>query len=616
MRSYRLLKAIIALCLGLIGSMESVKAQLVQLPINRTSNIEQKSNILHGRIKEDAISLPFWDDFHKGKLDTTLWLGQGAHASRSAAVNAPSLGAVIMDGSNEKGKPYSNSIREQGIGDQLTSRPIYLDSIPDEEKASIYLSFFWEAGGKAELPDETDRLELYFLDSLDQWNKVWEVSGGDLSRDQFSQEIIGLGSIYLHDHFQFRFQNAGRLSGPFDTWLIDYIYLNKNRSEQDTQYLDRALTQPSTHFLGIYGAMPLFEFNQDPNAHAKALTNQFYNLNNRFRAMEYSVEIRDKANKELIIQINDNTPFNPVPLANERRDFSSASPGPFPERAWTDPFDMESSIYLTTGDFFLIDSIAGEDTTYHTHIDFRINDTIRQTIPIRDYFAYDNGQVDYAAGINQRSGMLAVAYELSQPAYINALSINFTNSRQVGTAIDLMVWQDLDDTPLFTKEVTIQPKDSINGFIHYPLDTGIRVQDTFHVGFAQFTNDFVHVGLDISNDSGDKIFYNIAGIWEQNEEVSGSLMLRPHLSLAPPVSGGNGQEEGISAYPNPVIDQLYLEGNINEVKIFDSFGREINTSINSFEKGKIISFAKNHRGVYIVKALVNGQPQTIRILVK
>jgi hypothetical protein len=53
----------------------------------------------------------------------------------------------------------------------------------------------------------------------------------------------------------------------------------------------------------------------------------------------------------------------------------------------------------------------GIPVTY-PEVDFRINDTVRTIVPIRDFLAYDNGSVDYSAGINQRSGMLAVRYEV------------------------------------------------------------------------------------------------------------------------------------------------------------------------------------------------------------
>src|SRR5690606_5944258 len=231
--------------------------------------------------------------------------------------------------------------------------------------------------------------------------------------------------------------------------------------------------------------------------------------------------------------------------------------------------DLETLVYLTTGDGFLIDQISGADTVYSPQVDFRRNDTIRHIMPLRDFMAYDNGSVDYAAGINQRSGMLALKYQLETPAYLKGVSINFTNLSQVGAAVELSVWKDLETPPIYVQEVLIPDKASLDEFSYFALDTNLSVSDTLFIGFTQFTNDFIHVGLDKSNDSGQEIFFNVTGAWEQNKEVQGSLMMRPHLSLVPVVDEVEESVEGtIKAYPNPVTEKLFLEGKIGEVLVF------------------------------------------------
>src|SRR5690606_30224675 len=117
-------------------------------------------------------------------------------------------------------------------------------------------------------------------------------------------------------------------------------------------------------------------------------------------------------------------------------------------------------------------------------------------------------------------------------------------------------------------------------------------------GFTQFTNDFIHVGLDKSNDSGSEIFFNVKGAWEQNQEVMGSLMMRPHFSVSPVVADSTGEETGgIRAYPNPVSEKLFLEGNIGDVHVFDSYERQINMPVEGCENGKILNVTGNDKGV-------------------
>ena len=76
------------------------------------------------------------------------------------------------------------------------------------------------------------------------------------------------------------------------------------------------------------------------------------------------------------------------------------------------------------------------------------------------------------------------------------------------------------------------------------------------------------------------------------------------------------KEREIIAYPNPVTETLYLEGQIGEVLVLDSYGREINLQIDHYEKGKIINFANYDKGVYVVRALAGKKHHSIRILVK
>ncbi|WP_200978446.1 T9SS type A sorting domain-containing protein [Echinicola sp. 20G] len=592
------------------------KAQLIQLPVNHTG-FENKNNTQRARLMADTLALPFWDDFSSSSLDSAKWINQGTNVSLNVGINAPSLGVALLDGVKANGQPYSTDITQSGVTDQLSSQFINLDGLDAIAQQSIYLSFFWQAGGKAELPDASDYLELLFLDSLNNWNQVWVQQGGQ-DIQEFKQEIIQVNGIYLHDHFQFKFQSTGRMAGPFDSWMIDYVYISDDRNSNDLYYQDRALTQLNSNFLGKYAALPLYEFNNLPDTVPQPITNQFFNLNDRFRAMEYSIEVRNKATSAPVMVLNSNTPFNPVPLANERRDFSSAAPGDWNLEEVTEEFEMESWVYLSSGDNYLIEAINGLDTTYHTNVDFRLNDTIKTTIPIKDFYAYDRGTVDYAAGINQRSGMIAIKYNTSAPAFINAISINFTNAAQRGNAVDLMIWSSLEENPLFTKEVIIQEKPSLEAFTKFELDTTISVEGDFYVGFMQFTNEFIQIGLDKSNDTSGEVMYNTSGTWQPNTEVLGSLMIRPHMQTTGPEAPETPSEtDRIKAYPNPATEQrIFLEGEMDLVKMYDAFGREINIDIIPSEKGKIINFTGNHKGVYLIKVWKKNTPQSIRILVE
>ncbi|EPR69193.1 hypothetical protein ADICYQ_1693 [Cyclobacterium qasimii M12-11B] len=587
-------------------------AQFRQLPLPSApvpeKPIENNTNL---KTNEDALQLPFWDDFSSGNYSPLLWEAQGVNASFTIGISPPSLGVVVLDGVDENGQPYSTTRLEQGEGDQLTSKPIDL-SQPTATN-DVYLSFYWQAGGKGERPDDSDALELFFLDSDGSWELVWSQEGkDDLSTDVFVQVMLPVPEKFQFENFQFKFQHSGRLSGPFDTWVLDYIYLNKGRSAADRFPEDRALTQLPGSPFSPYFAIPYFEFDQEKIT--APISNEFNNLNNRFRAIEYTINLKNKATGELLEAPNTETPFNPVPQALERRAFSSSE---LQEEGLVglidEPMDVEVLMYLRAGDTYL-EAGSGEAQTFN--VDFRVNDTSRLVIPFRDYYAYDNGTADYAAGINQRGGMLALSYELSTPSYLSGVSIQFVNAAQRNNAIELMVWDSISNEPLYQEEVLIPADAGLGSFSYYPLDTNILVEDHFFIGFTQFSNDYIYIGLDKSGDTGDNIFYNVLGAWQQNDVVRGNLMMRPHLSLMPVIEASELSAVDLLFYPNPVTERLYIMGEVSDITVFDFQGRLINIPQEVDKDGKILNFTESQKGMYLINMVKNGQPLTRRIIVK
>ncbi|MCH7401876.1 T9SS type A sorting domain-containing protein [Belliella kenyensis] len=597
----------------LFQSTSDLLAQFKQLGIPNPTDQNQLQN---ARVREDIVlNLPFWDDFSTRGIDDTKWINQGASHSYTVANSAPSIGVALLDGIGSDGQPYADSPLTQGVADRLSSHMIDLSDLTDSEKQTVFLSFYWQPAGKAEMPDANDFITLEFLNANGDWMEVWRQNGElEANRLFFTQEMVQVTESYMHESFQFRFQSRGRLSGPFDTWLIDYVYLNKNRSSQDLNRLDRALTQANTPIFNRYSSIPLFELKANPEIYLNRTGNEFKNLENRFRAMEYSVEVRNKETQTVLQRINNNTPINPVPLALERRTISSnlITSEALPEGE----ADLEVLTYLSTGDRSLFQLIEG-DSIIFPEVNLRINDTVRTTVAVRDFLAYDDGELDYSAGINQRSGMLAVRFEKIQEAFLKGVSINFTNFRQFGRGIDIMVWTDLNQAPIYVLETVIPSKESLGDFSYFEFDENIQLPEEFYVGFMQFSNDFVYVGLDKNRDNGDQIYYNVTGSWQQNEIVEGSLMIRPHLSESAPFESGEIiPRGGIKIYPNPATEYVLIEGDFQLISIIDQYGRSINVQMEEAEKGKILNFGNQMRGIYLINVYEQGKPQSYRIIVK
>ena len=560
----------------------------------------------------NTATLPFWDDFSMG-IQSSRWIPKGASYTENIGNKAPSIGMVLFNGVDEAGKSYSLQEKDQGEGDYLSSIPLDLSGIPAAQQATVYLSFYWQAGGKAEVPDSNDRLTLQILTPSGTWLNVWEKRGGTtVDRNRFIQETLAIRPEWQHSNFQFRFFSNGRQSGPFDSWLLDYIYLNVRRSSTDLSYPDRALTQKTTVRLGDFGAYPWELLQKNQKGKWSTAKSEFQNLENRFKAMEYSVTLRDSSGV-IMLPINSTTPFNPVPNALERRTIVSRSFTEIPLP--TKPTEVVFEMALITGDGFLTE-VNGSDTIRYSQVDFRSNDRVSSRFAIRDYFAYDQGEADYTAGINQRSGQLAVEYTTPEPVFLKGISIDFSNARQVNQVLDLVVWSALDKKPLYSKEVVI-PAKGLGQKIHYfPLEEAVAVSGTFFVGFTQFTTEFLQVGLDKGNDFSGRIFYNVGGGWLQNKDVTGSLLIRPHVSLTGKAGGSIDTSTSLRIYPNPTVNEVQVEGEFSSLKVLDSFGREVFPSRIPSAKGEILNFKDQHPGLYLIYVQGSTGPQSYRILVK
>ncbi len=580
-------------------------------PAHRLTSMGNPSSSPEARQAASA-PIPFWDDFSKG-IQASRWIAKGASYTESIGNKAPSLGMALFNGVDEKGNSYSLQDKDQGESDYLTSIPLDLSGIDVAQQTSLFLSFYWQAGGKAEVPDSNDRLTLQILTPAGTWLTVWEKRGGEtLDRTRFAQEIIAIRPEWQHANFQFRFFSNGRQSGPFDSWLVDYVYLNTRRTATDLSYPDRTLTVPTTVRLGDYGAYPWELLQKHQKGNWSTAKSEFQNLENRFKAMEYSVTLRDSSGTNLL-PINSTTPFNPVPNALERRAIVSRTftEIPLPSK----PGDVFFETSLITGDG-LLTSINGTDTTRYTQVDFRANDQVRTKFPLKDFFAYDQGAADYTAGINQRSGQLAVAYKTPEPVFLTGISIDFNNARQANQVLDLVIWSALDKKPLYTEEVVIPTKESGQNIHFFSLKESVPVSGTFYVGFTQFTNDFLQVGLDKTQNFGDRIYFNVGGGWVQNKDVTGALLIRPHVSLSGKAGGNLIPENTLRVYPNPAIEEVRVEGKFTYLQVLDSYGREITLPRMAGNTGELLNFKDQQPGLYLIKVVHDLGISSFRILVK
>ncbi|MEP0366155.1 MAG: T9SS type A sorting domain-containing protein [Cyclobacteriaceae bacterium] len=538
-----------------------------------------KSNKKQTQVEFKTLNLPFWDDFSNSENtpDTLLWkVGEDIFVNDALSINTPTYKAASFDGLKGNGIAHDMANDFNANTDSLASH--YIDLSGRSAADSIYFSFFWQAGGYAELPDETDLFSLLFYAADSTWQTKWSATGGlSTLSDQFQQEIIAVDSAkYLHDKFRFKFVLNGKSTGPFDSWHLDYIYLNEHRERTDTAHFDRALTGKPTSLFGIYREIPAHVFFKNPMTFLGAQQVGTRNLDNLPHAVRYYYQLENLTTNE--VYYDQEISGAAVTLEPAQMD-TVFGPTDVTLASQLDPLDSQvisSTFYMFTGDKNLFEEVIGSDTVFQD-VDLKVNDTIRQTYTLQNHYAYDDGIAEYAAGINVKNGKIAVQFALAEPDTLTHIDIHFPNIEPdaTGESVNLMVWTDLDRNIVLTSQAyTITSNTRLNEFKRIKLDKTQLVRDTIYIGFQQLVEDYVGVGFDkTSPDAKDQIFYNTGDQWIQNQRLDGILMIRPVFHFDSTfILSNNKVLSAPVPYPNPSKGIIHFQKDIDRISIFSLDG--------------------------------------------
>lgn len=577
------------------------------------------------------LQLPFWDDFSQSnsRPNPNLWVSsENVNINPTLGANPPTLNVATFDGTDAFGVPYDINSQFVGNTDNLTSGQIDLSKIPANKLNSVFISFFWQSKGNGEVPNETDSIRLQFLTNDSLWVTQFKVIGGESSirtdndgNDIFSQEILKVdGQEFFHNKFQFRFQSFGRLTGGFDTWHIDYVFLNQDRDFADLAYFDRGITKPPSSVLGEFSAIPSDMFFANPALFISPVQFELFNLDALPHPVEFTLNIYDLVNNVLIDATNEPT-TTPILSGLERRLVETNLPD-LSSLPILDSLLIETEIIYNTGDQNLIQFInpTSGDTAFYSNVDYKVNDTLRRQFSIQDHLAYDDGTAEFAAGINQIRGQLAYQYVLPSTDTLTDIDIYFPRIAPSadGLPIEIMVWENLSGNSgslLVKQPFTIQQQEELNQFTRYTLEIPEQVRDTIYIGWQQFSDNFIGVGLDKNNDSGSRVFVNVDGDWKENVGIEGSLMLRPvfRKSTTKVITGiGDIDPKTLTVYPNPNDGVFSIDGDFDGIRIFDLTGRSVPFQIESNQ----ITIPSRQSGVYLLEFLVNGQSLVKRVLLR
>lgn len=577
-----------------------VFAQLTMRPLEYQRNHELEGSPRSSYATIEKNTLPFWDDFsitadglpdsikvwesdttRQWNLDSTMTYG--VYVNSTLAINPPSYRVITFDGIDSKGQFYGD---EFGPTDQLTSDTLALAAY--DESDEIYLSFYWQAGGNVESPEERDSLTLEFYSTVENdWKRVWSVNGADAPDNTFFyQDTVRFTDEYLSDSAMFRFRSFGDQDGPFDAWHLDYIYIDVDRADDDFYYADQSIRSEIGSLFTPFFAIP---------------TNQLRS-NSDFFAGTVAV---NASSLERPSSGNVGSPQNYSLLLSESVSSTNLDIVTFGEGAVIppnlDPFTVDTGLVVEFSGYDLtllpeLDSMVIQSEIFlaeneieeflPTDID-RINDTIRTTYLLHDFYAYDDGTAEYAVGTNIVGGQVGVQYWVEEPDTLTHIDIYFPNiaPSSDGRVLTVRIFDDLSSPhPLRSQIITVNTADTLNQFERYQFGIDndsvfiarpIIVRDTFFVTYEQNIAEYIGIGFDRSNAEASRyIFENIEGDWIRNERLQGALMIRPVFqSGSELVLSTDSNFEPLSVYPNPTDGFLKVKGEYQRIEVRNMLGQ-------------------------------------------
>lgn len=564
--------------------------------------------------------LPFWDDFSNPANTDTLWdARQTVWTTSTLGIKPPTFYVATFDGLNENGEPYTTiNPTEFGFTDSLISRKINLAAVPLALRNSVFLSFFYQWGGFGEAPDATDYLRVEARNSTGNWITLATlVADPDTQQpDAFYDTLIRINDPqFYYSEFQFRFRSYGRRSGRYDTWHVDYVYLNANRTSSDNATPDRALSSSISAMLGRYYRMPLTHFFDNPVVQVSDFRTQ--NLQNSVAVLNYNSSITSTKKYGVSSNVHSAALDVATPLTGIG---GSGSLQPFEAQDNTiatlpnvnDPllFDPAADAIELRYEFILNSGDSPDSADYiaaiHAPLDFSSNDTVVVSYFLDSLYAYDDGTPEYSVWLTEAGNQAAYRFVLQANTAdtLNGGFIHYPYTASTSPNIlTLQVWANDNGKPgaLLTEQTIAVRREGTPLFTAFDLNPAVLVKDTVFIGWEQDEGDKARIGLDNSNDTGDQVYVNTNGTWVQNDIVSGSLMIRPRFGPGNIVTGiPERASSAVRVYPNPSRGEFFITVPAEEVYLYSLTGQRIAlTSQAEDDRTRIATEAAP--GIYVLK---------------
>lgn len=619
-------------------------------PLNSNINLiykDLKHNVLNDKVISNpqktsaaSLTLPFIDDFwyssRQNYPDQVLWSDSSTYVNSGHGKAPVSIGVATFDGLNKYGYPYTPNLLNLNSSlpaDTLTTRAINLSSFSPVD--SVVLSFFYQARGNGEAPEATDTLILdFFKPKQNNWlTNVWFQKGNTSANTNdsiFKFAFITLDdTAYFHDGFKFRFRNKATTAGDFDHWNLDYVILDKNRTDlkKDTAINDFTFGYVPTPFLKDYAAMPWRQYQGATDNGNTSVFIRNNGLNISSITTNFKMNFYDATNTSVYTYSNFAT--------------NAQNPGYFKQSGWhnfqgfsypnastsfTNPLP---SSFTTSTTYKIVHSITAGATS-----DFRTqNDTVVQYQSFKNYYAFDDGSAEGGYYILGQGGKMAERVVLNTTDTLSALRIYFDPVGSIATATTsykfrINIWNNASGfpgLPLYTDSAmypVYYNNLDFNTPGQYTLTTPMILNPgTYFIGIQQYVATGITVGFDKNIDHSSALFYNSGSGWTQSA-IYGSLMMRPVFGLNPGPVGikenATNKKSNYILYPNPANDVMYVVGNTNsktEYTLLNAIGQTILSGVFDADQNKL-NTGELTEGIYFLTLKSDKHLETQKLIIR
>ena len=489
----------------------------------------------------------------------------------------------------------SNASSSPFIADSLISNPISLKGITPAD--SVYFSFYYQPQGNGDAPETSDSLVLMIgchTDTVFVWNHIWSAAGISLDSflianegNYFKQVMIPIvDDKYFENEIVILFYNYGSVPSTMypndrsnvDNWNIDFVYLNKNRTFDDTTFPLVTFSEKMPSLLKRYQSMPYRQYVSNPTVAMVTDYNMYIaNLDSVGVSVEYTLHVENVATEwsfDYSSKWCNVSPFATNGFQNCNGD-NATQACPHLKNFL---FDMNDKIDTAT--YRITNIISVDESTSNAK-----GDTLYGLQSFKNYYAYDDGIPERGYGVVPGESCFASQFSISMPDTLSGVYLLFNRTHKDANYdfFDIVVWNNNNGKPgneiyRLENQRPIWDDDEIYKFAYYPFDKILKVNGIIYVGIMQHEKESINIGFDASKDNSQYNFYDVGYGWE-NSSMKGSLMIRPVLGndMTYIKEENHTQKTRLGLYPNPSKNEINISElesqSCEEIMIFDMTGR-------------------------------------------